>query len=96
MLAEEARAREENDARIDAETKKQIHLQCRFCRYRLYDTSGKQTLGCDYVSFTGKLRDRGSGIGDCRSFDPKDRETKEERIKRSREAMRKAEGNRKW
>lgn len=95
MTTEEARARAENDARIDAENQKQIHLQCRFCKYRMHDTSGRQTLGCDYVSYEGKLRDRGNGVGDCRSFVPRASETKAERIARARMALCRSESNRK-
>jgi DNA-directed RNA polymerase subunit RPC12/RpoP len=81
-------AQKAHDAEIDARSREQIRLQCRFCKYRLQDLSNKVTRGCDYVSHTGKLRNRGTGkVGECGSFVPFESETKEERTKRRRRAL---------
>lgn len=78
-----------NDARIDARSRKQIKKQCQFCKYQLRQGGNceNRCIGCDHVSHTGKLRDRGNGPGDCRSFVPLTTETKEERIARRRKAI---------
>ncbi len=54
------------DALFDVRIKEGLN-QCKKCRY----SSGKgSTLTCDYIAYTGHSRSRGSGPGDCRSFEP--------------------------
>ena len=96
MTTEQVIARNKLDAEIDARSRKQIKLQCKFCKYRLYDPANDITQGCDHVTKTGKLRDRGTGkVGECASFEPRTKETKAERIARARNSIRRSEANRK-
>lgn len=88
-----AKERAKRDAEIDARSRKQIKKQCQFCQYRWYDFANEITKGCDFVSHTGKLRDRGNGPGDCRSFVPLATETQEERMARRQKALRVVEAN---
>ena len=97
MTTEELNERNKRDAEIDARTCEQIKLQCQFCKYRWQDLANDITKGCDYVSHTGKLRNRGSGkVGECGSFEPRAKETKAERIARVRKNIYISEANRKW
>lgn len=89
-------AQKAQDAEIDARSRKQIQLQCRKCKYQLRVGSNNQLrcIGCDYVSHTGKLRDRGTGkAGECGSFVPMTTETKAERMARRKKALRLTEAN---
>lgn len=96
MTTDEVRAREKLDAQIDARSKAQIKLQCQFCRYRMYDKPNENTIGCDYVSHKGRLRDRGSEKpGECASFAPLKALTKEEIKARRLRSIRQSEANRK-
>lgn len=83
-----------HDAEIDARSRKQIQLQCRFCKYRAHDAANNITNGCDHVSHTGKLRNRGTGKpGECGSFVPLETETKADRMARRRRALRISEAD---
>lgn len=83
-----ARERAKRDAEIDARSHAYIKKQCRFCKYRLRGgLNGKHTLGCDYISWKGHRSDKGSGPGDCRSFEMETELSKEERINRRRRAI---------
>lgn len=90
-----AKERAERDAEIDARSREYIRKQCRFCKYQLREGSNNvyHCIGCDYIARTGHRSDKGNGPGDCRSFEPMTKETKEERIARSREAMLAVEAN---
>jgi hypothetical protein len=78
-----------HDAEIDARSKKQIQLQCRFCKYQLRQGTSCQNrcIGCDYISWKGHSTDKGNGVGDCRSFEPLTKETKAERTARRKRAI---------
>lgn len=78
-----------HDAEIDARSRKQIKLQCQFCKYQLRQgTSCKnRCIGCDYISWKGHSHDKGNGVGDCRSFEPLTKETKAERTARRKRAI---------
>lgn len=96
MTTEDLIARKKRDAEIDARSRKQIKLQCQFCKYRWQDLANDITLGCDHVARTGKLRNRGSDKpGECASFEPRVKETKAERVARARKNIRISEANRK-
>lgn len=83
---EEQKAR---DAEIDARSRNQIKLQCRFCKYQLRQGSNCQNrcIGCDYISWKGHSTEKGNGVGDCRSFEPLTKETKAERTARRKRAI---------
>lgn len=83
-------AKKEADEKLDARTRAQMK-QCRKCEYHARAAGGYEF--CDHVTKTGKLRDRGQGVGKCGSFAPMKKETKEERITRSREALLAIEAN---
>lgn len=70
MTKDDIAKRRKRDAEIDANGKLEIKLLCHKCRYRLRDVSWRVVEGCNYASVTGRLRDRGNGPGDCRSFEP--------------------------
>ena len=78
-----------HDAEIDARSRKQIKLQCQFCKYQLRHHSNCQDrcIGCDYISWKGHSHDKGNGVGDCRSFEPLTEETQEERTARRKRAI---------
>ena len=89
-----AKERAKRDAEIDARSRAYIKKQCRFCKYRLRGGhNNKYTLGCDYVSWQGRLSDKGNGPGDCRSFEPEVEETRAERKRRSEKAFSIIEAN---
>lgn len=89
-----AEAKKKADAELDARSAKQ-RKQCQKCKYQLrHGSDGKMyCIGCDYISWKKHSRDKGNGPGDCRSFEPMKKETKAERIARSREAMLAVEAN---
>lgn len=62
---------------LDANIKKQAK-QCKTCKYH-YKDCGYEF--CDYVTWHGRLRDRGEGAGKCGSYAPK-----ETNVKRKRDA----------
>lgn len=95
MTAEDIAKRRKRDAEIDANSKLEIKLLCHKCRYRMFDASNERVNGCDFVSHTGHLRDRGNGPGDCRSFEPIKPETKKERVARYQRSLMRSEANRK-
>lgn len=82
-------AKKAHDAEIDARSRKQIQLQCQFCKYQLKSGSNKKSycIGCDYISWKGHSTDKGNGPGDCRSFEPLTKQTKAERIARRKRAI---------
>lgn len=90
-----ADAQKAHDAEIDARSQKQIKLQCQFCKYQLKQLSNSRLrcIGCDYISWKGHSRDKGNGVGDCRSFEPMNKETKADRTARSKRALSISEAN---
>ena len=78
-----------HDAEIDARSRKQIQLQCRKCKYQLRVGCANQMhcIGCDYISWKGHSTDKGNGPGDCRSFEPMEKETAAELRKRRQKAL---------
>lgn len=89
------RERDKRDAEIDARSRKQIRLQCQFCKYQLRNHSNRQDrcIGCDYIAWKGHSTDKGNGPGDCRSFEPETKETNAERKARRDNAFRVIEAN---
>lgn len=87
--------RRKADAELDARSRKQIQLQCRFCKYQLRQGSNNKLycIGCDYISWKKHSRDKGNGPGDCRSFEPMTKEGEAERIERRRKALLEFEAN---
>ena len=90
-----AKAKAEHDEKQDARSREYIQKQCRFCKYQLREGSNNQMrcIGCEYILKTGHRADTGNGPGDCRSFERMKKETKAERIARSREALLAVEAN---
>ena len=83
------------DKELDARSRKQRQLQCRFCKYQLrHGSKGKlYCIGCDYISWKKHSRDKGNGPGDCRSFEPLTKAAKAERMERRRKALLEVEAN---
>ena len=79
MTKDDLARRRKRDAEIDANGKLEREALCYKCRYRLLDVSYQVIKGCNYASVTGRLRDRGNGPGDCRSFEPIDSSEKKRR-----------------
>ena len=52
--------------------------QCIGCHYYAND-GGDKSRYCHYCLRTKRLRDKGNGPGDCRSFEPRRKRTKEEK-----------------
>lgn len=55
---------------------KQQSKQCKTCKYHYKD--GEYEF-CDFVTWSGQLRDRGEGPGQCGSFTPKETKVKRKR-----------------
>ena len=79
MTKDDIAKRRKRDAEIDANGKLEIKLLCHKCKYRLLDVTYRIVEGCRYAAETGRLRDRGNGPGDCRSFEPIDSSEKKRR-----------------
>lgn len=85
MTKAEMEAQRKRDAELNARNAEQMK-QCRQCHY--YTKEYNVILEyCDFVSWEGKLRDRGEGIGKCGSFKPRRELTQKERIERSRRSL---------
>ena len=82
-------AQKAHDEEIDKRSREQIKLQCRKCKYQLREGSNNQMrcIGCDYISWKGHSTDKGNGPGDCRSFEPMEKETAAELRKRRQKAL---------
>ena len=85
MTKAEMKEREKADAELNARIEKQMK-QCRKCHYYTKTPNTKAEY-CDFISWEGKLRDRGEGAGKCGSFKPKLKLTKKERIERNRASL---------
>lgn len=92
---EQTDAQKAHDEEIDKRSRKQIKLQCQFCKYQLKSGSNNESecIGCDYISWKGHSTDKGNGPGDCRSFEPLTKKTKAERIARRKRAITISEAN---
>lgn len=89
MTRDEIIAREQSDAAIDARIEKQMK-QCVGCKYCTH-TNGTLRKYCDFVSWEGKLRDKGEGPGKCGSFKPRKELTKKEQVERVFKALKRSE-----
>ena len=89
MTRDEIIAREQADMELDARTEKQLKqcLECYYCARK----NGNMQQYCDFVSWEGKLRDRGEGPGKCGSFRPRKKLTKRERLDRALMAINRSE-----
>ena len=79
------------DAELDARSAQQIELQCCRCEYAYRAHPAAPAQFCDFVSWRGRLRNRGDGPGDCRDFAPVGTLTREERLARRRDGIAMAE-----
>ncbi len=82
MTKAEQEERQKRDAELNHKNEKQMK-QCRKCHYYSKNYNTKLEY-CDFVSWEGKLRDRGEGAGKCGSFKSKRELTQKERIERNR------------
>jgi len=85
MIKDEIKAREQADAELDAERDK-AYKQCQHCYYCTVPRN-MNFWHCDFVSWEGKLRDKGEGTGKCGSFKPKKKLTQKERVERNRQSL---------
>lgn len=69
------------------------HKQCVGCHYYSND-GGDKSKFCHYCLRTKRLRDKGNGPGDCRSFEPKRKRTQEEKMAHAREHLIETEAER--
>lgn len=81
--------------KVDEETRlyKLQHKQCVGCHYYSND-GGDKSKFCHYCLRTKRLRDKGNGPGDCRSFEPKRKRTQEEKMAHAREHLIQTEAER--
>ena len=86
-----AKEQRKRDAELDARSAQQIELQCCRCEYAYRAHPAAPAQFCDFVSWRGRLRNRGDGPGDCRDFVPVGTLTREERLARRRDGIAMAE-----
>lgn len=85
MTKAEQEERQKRDAELNRKSEEQMK-QCQKCHYYSKNYNAKLEY-CDFVSWEGKLRDRGEGAGKCGSFQPKRKLTKKEAIERNRRSL---------
>ena len=89
MTAADIKNREQADAEQDARREKSAK-QCKRCYYCKI-AHNMNFWYCDYVSWEGKLRDKGEGPGKCGSFKPRKKLTKREMVDRAERSISRCE-----